>query len=175
MKKLGVMMFVGLCCAAVLMFAPGCAKKQQVMEEEVTTSSEPMARPAPMPAEEASVDLSSVMVQDAYFDYDKYNIRTDARETLQKNYAAIGAAVSNAKLLIEGHCDDRGSVEYNLALGQRRADSAMEYLVSLGMDAASVSTISYGKERPVDPGHNEAAWAKNRRAHFVLTGGALSK
>jgi len=70
--------------------------------------------------------------------------------------------------LIEGHCDERGSAEYNLALGQKRADAAMQYLVSLGISANRISTISFGKEKPVDPGSNESAWAKNRRAHFVL-------
>jgi len=70
--------------------------------------------------------------------------------------------------LIEGHCDERGSAEYNLALGQKRADAAMKYLTSLGINANRISTISYGKEKPLDTGSNEAAWAKNRRAHFVL-------
>ena len=68
---------------------------------------------------------------------------------------------------VEGHCDERGTVEYNLALGQKRADAAKAYLVNLGVDGKFIETVSYGKERPVDPGHNEAAWAKNRRAHFL--------
>jgi len=174
MRRTGMMVFVSLCCAAVLMFAQGCAKKQEVVEEEVMTAPEPLSRPAPIPMEEPSADLSSVMLQDVNFDFDKFNIRADARDVLQQNYALLGA-VAAPKLLIEGHCDERGSIEYNLALGQRRADAAMEYLVGLGMDAASLSTISYGKERPLDPGQNEAAWAKNRRAHFVLTGGTLSR
>jgi peptidoglycan-associated lipoprotein len=72
------------------------------------------------------------------------------------------------KVQIEGHCDERGTIEYNLALGERRANSTKKYLISLGISADRISTISYGKERPLDPGHNEEAWAKNRRAHIVV-------
>ena len=70
--------------------------------------------------------------------------------------------------MIEGHCDERGTAEYNIALGERRARSAMDFLVDLGISASRLSTVSYGEERPLDPRHNEAAWAKNRRAHFVI-------
>ena len=70
---------------------------------------------------------------------------------------------------IEGHCDERGTIEYNLSLGEKRAKAAKDFLIDLGIDAGRISTISYGKERPVDPGHNEAAWAKNRRAAFTVT------
>ena len=80
-------------------------------------------------------------------------------------------ALSASKVTIEGHCDERGTAEYNLALGERRAKAAQEYLVFLGVGAQRLSTISYGEEKPVDPGNNEAAWAKNRRAHFVVTEG----
>jgi peptidoglycan-associated lipoprotein len=72
------------------------------------------------------------------------------------------------KIQIEGHCDERGTSEYNLALGERRANSAKKYLISLGMPADRISTISYGKEKPLDPGHNEEAWSKNRRDHFII-------
>jgi peptidoglycan-associated lipoprotein len=71
-------------------------------------------------------------------------------------------------MLIEGHCDERGTAEYNMALGERRATAVMTYLVSLGVPKSALSTVSFGKEKPLDPGHNEEAWAKNRRAHFVL-------
>ena len=74
----------------------------------------------------------------------------------------------NVKIQIEGHCDERGTIEYNLALGERRANSAKKYLISLGMPADQISTISYGKEKPLDSGHNEEAWAKNRRDHFII-------
>jgi peptidoglycan-associated lipoprotein len=75
---------------------------------------------------------------------------------------------SQEKIVIEGHCDERGTAEYNIALGERRAKSVKRYLINLGVDSSQLSTISYGEERPADPGHNEAAWAKNRRAEFVI-------
>jgi peptidoglycan-associated lipoprotein len=86
---------------------------------------------------------------------------------LKENFALL-KKYPVMKFQIEGHCDERGTGEYNLALGERRANSAKNYLVSLGISAARISTISYGKERPLDPGHNEEAWAKNRRDHFVV-------
>lgn len=104
-------------------------------------------------------------VEDVFFDFDKYNLRDDSRSALQAN-ARLLKENSNYKLVLEGHCDERGTVEYNLALGQRRADAVLDYLVDLGVPPSQLSTISYGKERPFDKGHNEAAWAKNRRAHF---------
>jgi peptidoglycan-associated lipoprotein len=87
---------------------------------------------------------------------------------LQANVETM-KAFPTADVLIEGHCDERGTVEYNLALGERRARSARDYMVSLGVSADRIQIISYGKERPVDFGHNEAAWAKNRRAEFSVT------
>ena len=104
-----------------------------------------------------------------YFDFDKYNIKPEARETLKKVADWLNAKEnSDYNLVIEGNCDERGTVEYNLALGERRAQSAMKYLANLGVAKDRMSTISYGKERPVDPGHNEEAWAKNRNDHFVV-------
>jgi len=104
--------------------------------------------------------------EDIHFDFDQSFIREDAKPVL----ASIAAAMKTnrpASLLIEGHCDERGTAEYNLALGERRADATKKYLVSLGVAADSLSTVSFGEEKPVDPGHTEEAWAKNRRAHFV--------
>jgi peptidoglycan-associated lipoprotein len=108
-------------------------------------------------------------LKDVYFDYDKSNIRPDARDTLKGDYQVL-KGVADVQVQMEGHCDERGTVEYNLALGQRRADSSKDYLVSLGMKAEQISTISFGEERPADPGNDEAAWAKNRRAHIVIQG-----
>lgn len=105
--------------------------------------------------------------EDIYFEFDQYILSDTAKQNLNKKAKWLQTFPS-AKALIEGHCDERGSAEYNLALGQKRADAAMKYLVSLGINANRISTISYGKEKPLDPGHTEAAWAKNRRAHFVL-------
>ncbi len=105
--------------------------------------------------------------EDIHFEYDQYIISDMDKQNLNKKAHWLKDFPA-AKALIEGHCDERGSAEYNLALGQKRADAAMKYLISLGINADRISTISYGKEKPLDPGSNEAAWAKNRRAHFVL-------
>lgn len=108
------------------------------------------------------------LLKDIHFDFDKYDIRPGDAALLKEN-AALLNKYPNVKVQVEGHCDERGTVEYNLALGERRANHAKNYLVSLGISPARISTISYGKEKPLDPGHNEEAWAKNRRAHTVVT------
>jgi peptidoglycan-associated lipoprotein len=102
-----------------------------------------------------------------YFDFDKSALKPQARETLKK-IAAIMRDNPGYNLLIEGNCDERGTVEYNLRLGERRAVSAKRYLTKLGVDADKIATISYGEEKPVDPRHNKEAWAKNRNYHFVV-------
>jgi len=106
-------------------------------------------------------------LESIHFDFDKYNIRPPDREILAR-HAEWLKKNKNARITIEGHCDERGTVEYNLALGERRANAAKKYLVSLGVEAERIKTISYGKERPIDSRHNEEAWAKNRRAEFVI-------
>ena len=111
--------------------------------------------------------LESKLLKDIHFDFDKYDIRPGDAEILKEN-AALLIKYPRVKIQIEGHCDERGTVEYNLALGQRRANNAQKYLISLGIPNDRISTISYGKERPLDPGHNEEAWAKNRRDHMVI-------
>lgn len=98
-----------------------------------------------------------------YFGYDKDELTDAARATLRQNANWLKAN-SEWNVVLEGHCDERGTIEYNLALGQRRANSVRSYMASLGVDASRVRTVSYGEERPVDNGHNEAAWARNRRA-----------
>lgn len=98
-----------------------------------------------------------------YFGYDKDELTDAARATLRQNANWLKAN-PQWNVVLEGHCDERGTIEYNLALGQRRANSVRSYMASLGVDASRVRTVSYGEERPVDNGHNEAAWAKNRRA-----------
>jgi peptidoglycan-associated lipoprotein len=108
------------------------------------------------------------MLKDIHFNFDKYDIRPEDAAILKEN-AALLKRFSNVKVQIEGHCDERGTVEYNLALGERRANKTKDYLVSLGISTDRISTISYGKERPLDPGHNEEAWTKNRRAHTIIT------
>lgn len=116
----------------------------------------------------AAAEKEQTAFEDIYFAFDKSTIESEAREIL-KRLASLLDSNKNYSLVIEGHCDERGTVEYNLALGQRRADAAMKYLVDLGLDKESIKTITYGKERPLDPGHDEEAWAKNRRAHFLTT------
>lgn len=107
------------------------------------------------------------VLRDIHFDFDKYNIRPQDAEILKENLKWFKAN-PNKRVRIEGHCDERGTSEYNLVLGQKRADATKSYLVNLGVDEKLLETVSYGKERPLDPGHNEEAWAKNRRAHFLV-------
>ena len=106
---------------------------------------------------------------DVPFDFDSAALLDEARVTLNA-HADILAQYSSLTVLIEGHCDERGTVEYNLALGERRANAVYNYLMNLGISASRLKTISYGKEFPKDPGHNEQAWAANRRGHFEITG-----
>lgn len=106
------------------------------------------------------------VLQRIHFDFDKYELKPEAQRILAEN-ARVLQAYPDVNIVIEGHCDERGTVEYNLALGDKRARAARDYLVALGISPSRISVISYGKERPLDYGHNEAAWAKNRRAEFV--------
>jgi peptidoglycan-associated lipoprotein len=116
----------------------------------------------------AAAEKEQTAFEDIYFVFDKSTIEPEAREILKRLAGLLGSN-KNYSLVVEGHCDERGTVEYNLALGQSRADAAMKYLVDLGLDKESIKTITYGKERPLDPGHDEEGWAKNRRAHFLIT------
>ncbi len=110
-----------------------------------------------------------------HFDFDKANIRPEDASVLDQKVAILQAN-PNLRIRIAGHCDERGSDEYNLALGNRRATSAKQYVVSHGIDAGRIETVSYGEERPIDPGHNEEAWAKNRRDEFeIISGGDVLK
>jgi peptidoglycan-associated lipoprotein len=112
--------------------------------------------------------FESSLLKPIFFDFDKYDIRPADTEILKGNSALL-KKFPNLKIQIEGHCDERGTNEYNLALGERRANSTKKYLTSLGVTADRVSTISYGEEKALDPGHNEEAWTKNRRANFLIT------
>jgi len=109
-------------------------------------------------------------LQDAYFDYDKSDIRSDARDALTRDAAALKTILTdfpNTSIVLEGHCDERGSAEYNLGLGDRRASAAKDFLMQLGVPSDRIRTISYGKERPVCTDSTEECWQKNRRAHFA--------
>lgn len=112
--------------------------------------------------------FESSLLKSIHFDFDRYDIRPGDVEILKEN-AALLRKSPTVKIQIEGHCDERGTAEYNLALGERRANSTKNYLLSLGITADRLSTISYGEERPLNTGQNEEAWAKNRRAQFVIT------
>jgi peptidoglycan-associated lipoprotein len=105
---------------------------------------------------------------DIRFDFDQASLSDQAKGILEK-HALWLQGHRDTKVAVEGHCDERGTVEYNLALGDKRAEAARDYLVSLGVAAARLHTVSFGKEKPLDPGHEEAAWAKNRRVHFRVT------
>ena len=133
----------------------------------------PAPTPAPVvapPAPETPDEMNrNGYLKDVFFDFDRYEIRADQRDPLSANAGWL-TRNPEVQVTIEGHCDERGTRGYNLALGERRANAAKDYLVRTGVDAGRITTISYGKDRPFDPGHDETAWAKNRRAHFVVTG-----
>jgi peptidoglycan-associated lipoprotein len=126
-------------------------------------------------AAEKEAALRASLMQDLaamiHFDFDKSDIKPEYESNLTRK-AAILAANTGARIQIAGHCDERGSDEYNLALGNRRAAAAKRYLVNHGVNADRIETVSYGEERPLDPGHDETAWAKNRRDEFDVTSGA---
>ena len=152
-----------------LMFTVSCQKKlvdatpEPVVEEEVVE--EVVVEEEVVVAPPKTPDV--VMQEDIYFDFDKSTLTPAAQDNLMLKAEWLREN-PDATATIEGHCDDRGTNEYNLALGDRRAESAKAFLVDLGIDASRLTTISYGEERPVDPRNNEEAWAKNRRDHFVI-------
>jgi peptidoglycan-associated lipoprotein len=126
--------------------------------------------PPPPPTPKPTVTLEELFranVHDGFFDFDKSDIRPDAREALSKT-AEFLRAHSEIRVTVEGHCDERGSTEYNLGLGDRRAHSAKEFLTSLGVSPERMESVSYGKERPFCTEHDETCWQQNRRAHFVM-------
>jgi len=160
-----------LLVVAVLFSA--CAKKQTTpMKGEAPAQGvSPPSEQAP-PSEKAPVieekpGQAAITLQDVFFDFDRYNVKPESKDVLTRN-AELLMANPDVKLLIEGHCDERGTTEYNIALGERRARAALEFYTAYGIKPDRLNWISYGKERPFDPAHNEEAWAKNRRAHMVI-------
>jgi len=129
------------------------------------TVTEPPVTPPPKPTV-SDAEFWDSHIKDIFFDFDKYDIREDARQILSEDARAL-AERSHLRVTIEGHCDERGSEKYNLALGDRRANTTKEFLVGQGVSGDRVETISYGEERPFATGHDEESWAQNRRAHFV--------
>ena len=136
--------------------------------EEVTETDEPDVHVDRSTENLPVFDPSSFKMEDVFFDFDEANLREDAKATLIR-HAEVLRANPEVQVLIEGHCDERGTNEYNLALGERRATRVQDYMVSLGIDKYRMRTISYGEERPVADGHDEDSWAQNRRAHFKLS------
>ena len=186
---MGKKMMTGLVAMAfvcsVLFFVTSCAKKQVSISEAVKPPVEEVQEEVVVvkeaPKEETVVEIieekevSSELVRqienfestNIYFDFDKSNLKPEAQETLKKKAAFLRYNPSFA-FLIAGNCDNRGTEEYNLALGERRADSAKQYLIALGISDDRIKTISYGELRPADPANNEVAWALNRRDTFKL-------
>jgi peptidoglycan-associated lipoprotein len=175
------------------LFAPlllsACHKKRPpVVTTRQPARTAPSPAPLPEPAPDTGPDVRPVdesqptgedftvsdpsgeggPLADIHFDYDQSSLTDEARGILEK-HALWMQNHREAKVMVEGHCDERGTVEYNLALGNQRAQVTRDYLASLGVAADRLRTTSYGKERPLDPGHDEAAWAKNRRAHFAVS------
>lgn len=181
MQKLNITCLLVMLFLLTLMVA-GCAKKpvaEQAAVVEQPAVTEVQQQPEVAAVEEQQIDEAAIARQAAeeaarraasglqriHFDFDQYLLTDTAKGKLDKN-ARLLLAAPNVKVQIEGHCDERGSDEYNLALGEKRALATKNYLVSLGVAPSRMTTISYGEELPLDPAHTEEAWAKNRRAEF---------
>jgi len=151
-----------------------CPKKSALPTTTVASAPEVKEEAPPAPESIGTESLESQAkavgaLQIVYFDFDKSNLNPTEKEKLDKTSAWLSDN-PEANLRIEGHCDERGTSEYNLALGERRANSAKKYLINLGNDPQKISTISYGEENPADPAHNKDAWSKNRRDEFKIIG-----
>ncbi|MBT1070754.1 peptidoglycan-associated lipoprotein Pal [Pelotalea chapellei] len=191
MKRGMISLMAALGAAALI--SGGCANKEVVKSEEPVVTTAPKTEPTqpepPKPveqpkapaaeqqqveqpkmaeAETPKASAAEAVLETVYFDLDRSDLRQDTRDVLNRNAETLLKSQPNAKVKIEGHCDERGSAEYNLALGERRAKSALQYLLTLGVKPERLSIVSYGKEKPAVDGHDEAAWAKNRRAEFVI-------
>lgn len=167
-----------------LSFFMGCSQQTASKPQEATTPQKVEAKQSskPPPTKTQTSSLEALQkgtlgksaeegpLRDINFDFDRYDLRPDAREIL-KGHAAWLKANPQSRVEVEGHCDERGTSEYNLALGAKRAESAKRYLIDLGISPSALSTISYGEELPLCREQNEACWAKNRRAHFVVKAG----
>ena len=180
-----------LVTGALLMIFAGCAQKAAVVETPPVQEQKMAPQAAPEPQKDTTAEDEArrkameeqamkekarkeaeariaALFDDIRFDFDKSIIKPEFRQRLN-DQADWLRGNDWQQITIEGNCDERGTEEYNLALGQRRAEAAKKYLVDLGTDAKKIKTISYGKDKPLDPGHDEEAWAKNRRDHFELS------
>ena len=189
-KMMVVLMVLAFACSSLLLMT-SCAKKQMKTEESVTApekkgpvesgkvemretkddkaaEAERQARLRELErAQRLRDEIMQFESENIYFDFDKSDLKPDSRAILTKKADWLRAN-PGFSLRIEGHCDERGTSEYNLALGERRANAAWKFLNALGISGDKLSTVSYGEERPADPGHNEDAWSKNRRDQFKL-------
>jgi peptidoglycan-associated lipoprotein len=166
MKRIAMLILIGVIVPLVMIGCPGGGPE---MEEEVPVDTvvvvdTPTPEPPPPPP---PPKLEEEQFKTIHFDFDKYNLKPLARAGLDHNYELM-REFPDAIVQIEGHCDERGTVEYNMSLGEKRAKAARDYLIGLGIDENRLSVISYGKERPLDPRSNEEAWAKNRRCEFRI-------
>jgi len=187
-RPLPLMLAFGL--AALIVFSGGCKKKAAETTPEPTqeaqqaeTEPAPPARQEPdveveqdfpqqqEPFEEPQLSVTQInelgILKTVFFGYDKHDLTDETRRLLRENAVWIKNHPEYS-VVIQGHCDERGTIEYNLALGQRRANALREYLVGLGADSGRMRIVSYGEERTVDPGHDESAWSQNRRGAFVV-------
>lgn len=190
-KIVGVVAVIG----SIVIFGAGCAKQEMVksdqpvastppaetkkavdtpsvtnnalQEPRITTVTPPVEVQKEVPKEVKPSEEHAAALADVYFSFDSYKLDGAAREALHQNFQLLKKQGA-AKIRIEGNCDEQGSDEYNQALGEKRAKAALQYLVKLGIPEKNISVISYGEEKPVDPGHDEAAWAKNRHDHFLI-------
>jgi peptidoglycan-associated lipoprotein len=164
--------------AVLALLTTACAKKAVEVQPAVTpppTQVQPAPPPAPAPApvpdtaaQEREAALNRFLNEYVHFDFDSAVLRPDTQSVLRDKAQFLQRYPDVQNVIIEGHCDERGTNAYNMALGARRADSVKQFMVNLGLAPNRFETISYGEERPLDPGHNEEAWARNRRAAFVL-------
>jgi peptidoglycan-associated lipoprotein len=188
MKKNMTLMGILILLTFGLTIFTGCAEKKSVVTKDTTQVTAPVQTTETSKPSDTSnlntIDQSNITgekssrvettataeasVRDINFDFDSSSIRPDAREILKVN-ADFLLKKRVSSIVVEGHCDEKGTAEYNMALGQRRAQETKKYLVNLGIKESKIKTISYGEERPLDPGNDEEAWAKNRRAHFLIT------
>jgi len=194
MKKISQLTLTSL-ALVLLILVPACRTKKTVVEPKVTPTETMEAPPIPPPPMETTVpdepdfveptptvetfpsDIEELnryvqrqgYLRDAFYNYDEATLDGAAQAALTASATWLkGKEGAGYSLLVEGHCDERGTEQYNLALGDKRANSAKEYLVTLGVDAGRIRTVSYGEERPFEEGHDDASWAQNRRAHLVL-------
>jgi len=171
-RSLSILLAVGTALLLVL-GASGCARKAvkapptPATPPPTTTTTPETTPPATSTPAVPSPAVTSADLVPAFFDFDSYALRSDARAALDQD-ARLLREHADVQITLEGHCDERGTVEYNLALGEKRANAARDYLVAAGVADPRIQVVSYGKERPFEDGHDEAAWAKNRRAHVVM-------